>query len=361
MTIGGNKNKKTMRMPEAPHDAREVIMYRHDCQYGYKENVEINLPALTSFFNGCDREEPAIDTVSDLPVFPEFRALVLSDKEVLDKMLKAFPPEISELTFTNLYSWRKSFGYCIAACGEHILIAACKDNSMLVLDPIGPEAGKKAVIEHCFKLKPEGLKFAFIRLPESTVSLFRGEVDYVRQEDRDNFDYVYRTADLAELKGRKLDGKRNLVKHFREATEFEYQPLTQSDIPEALRFEDEWCDIKGCANSPGLSREREAMEEMLRNFQALGLSGGIIRVSGKVVAVALGERLNRTTCVIHVEKANSAFPGIYQAINMLYSQSGCAETEFINREQDLGIPGLRQAKQSYHPDHMVKKYTLRKD
>jgi hypothetical protein len=229
------------------------------------------------------------------------------------------------------------------------------------MEPIGPSSGKRTVIEHCLGNKPAGMTVTFIRLSESTASQFKEAAGYSIEEDRDNFDYVYRSADLAELKGRKLDGKRNLVKHFRETTDFEFLPLTQADIPEALSFEDEWCDIKGCANSPGLSREREAMEEMLRNFQALGLSGAVIRVSGKVVAVTLGERLNQTTCVIHIEKANSAFPGIYQMLNMLFSRSGCANVEFVNREQDLGIPGLRQAKQSYHPHHMVKKYTLKKD
>ena len=334
-------------------------MYNHESHCS--GHVESGQACRTSFFEGCFSLEVNSSCRNTLPIFPEFRPLLLSDKALLDGMLRRFPSELSELTFTNLFAWRKSFGFSIAAFGEHVLIASLKENTLLLMEPIGPSKGKRSVIEHCLRARTAGMKVAFIRLSESAAVQFKEVAGYSIEEDRDNFDYVYRTCDLAELKGRKLDGKRNLVKHFKETTDFEFLPLTPSDIPEALSFEDEWCDIKGCASSPGLSREREAMEEMLRNFQALGLSGGVIRVSGKVVAVTLGERLNQTTCVIHIEKANSAFPGIYQMLNMLFSRSGCAELDFINREQDLGIPGLRQAKQSYHPHHMVKKYTLRKD
>lgn len=335
-------------------------MYSHDCPCSNCEELQIEQTGQTLVLGSIDATDVDSPRQTDVPVFPTFRPLILSDKALLDCRFRQFPPEVSELTFTNLFAWRRAFNFSIAACGAHVLIAMVRDGAFFLMDPIGPFAGKKEVIEHCLRTKPEEMKVEFIRLPESTARLFSEGASYVIEEDIANFDYVYRTADLAELRGRKLDGKRNLVRRFRETTAFDYQLLTESDIAEALTFEQEWCDIKGCAQSAGLSREREAMEEMLMNFRALGLTGGVIRVSGKIVGVTLAEQLNQTTSVIHIEKANCAFPGIYQALNMLFAQSECHGLPFINREQDLGIPGLRQAKESYHPHHMVKKYTLKK-
>lgn len=336
-------------------------MYFHDCPHSSCEQLKIDQTGQTLFLDSIASGDVDIACQFDVPAFPSFRPLALSDKAFLDGMLRLFPTELSEFTFTNLFAWRKSFGFSIAAFGEYVLIASLKENGVFLMEPIGPSSRKKSVIEQLFRAKPADMNIRFNRLSEPTALQFKDETGFFIEEDRDNFDYVYRTADLAELKGRKLDGKRNLVKHFRENTDFEYAPLTQSDVPESLRFEDEWCDVKGCANSPGLSREREAMEEMLRHFQALGLTGGVLRVSGKIAGVTLGERLNQTTGVVHIEKANSVFPGIYQALNMLFAQSQCQGLTFVNREQDLGIPGLRQAKESYHPHHMVKKYVLKKD
>lgn len=298
---------------------------------------------------------------SSVPVYPHFRPLVLSDKPLLDCMFAIYSPEQSEYTFTNLFSWRKAYSFRISSAGDFILIASQKDDTLLLMDPVGPLAGKMEIIEHCFHARPSGTKIKFIRLPEMTATLFEGEPEYNVKDDRDNFDYVYRSSDLAELRGRHLDGKRNLVKRFNETTSYEYEPLTESGIAEALAFENEWCALKNCPISASLCNEREALEEMLKNFRTLGLTGGVIKVSGKVVAIALGEQLNHDTFVIHIEKANTAYPGIYQAINMLFAQSISKEIAFVNREQDLGLPGLRQAKESYHPHHMVRKYTLTRD
>ena len=100
------------------------------------------------------------------------------------------------------------------------------------------------------------------------------------------------------------------------------------------------------------------MQEMLTHFQALGVRGAMIEVNGKVEAVTLGEPLNPETFVIHIEKANGALVGIYQTINQAFCAKEATDFKYVNREQDLGVPGLRKSKESYHPCQMIKKYSL---
>lgn len=305
------------------------------------------------FAFGADRQ----DLIS-VPVFPRYRPLVLEDKPLFDGILRLFPPQVSELTFTNLFSWRRAYGFVVSSLLGYLLVGSSKGETLSLLDPIGPIPGKKAVIEECFKRSPDGAKLRFMRLPSETADLFAGDNNWAVEEDEDNSDYVYRAEDLIFLKGGAFDGKRNLIKRFQKSGNFEYAPLTEADIEESLSFQESWCQLRDCANTHGLATERQALQEMLVNFQALGLVGGVIRREGKIVALSLGEKLNPDTLVVHIEKADGSLPGVYQALNALFSASASAGLSFINREQDLGIPGLRQAKQSYHPHHMVRKYNL---
>jgi hypothetical protein len=109
---------------------------------------------------------------------------------------------------------------------------------------------------------------------------------------------------------------------------------------------------------PDLLAEDFAVHEALIHFEALGYQGGAILVNSVVEAFAMGEMLNQDTAVIHIEKANPDIPGLYAAINQLFSLNAWSRATYINREQDMGVEGLRKAKESYYPHHMVNKYTL---
>ncbi len=293
-----------------------------------------------------------------LPNFPACRPLILDDKPMFDRMLRCYPPEISELTFTNLFAWRNVYHFSVSSLFGYLIVLAEKEGALELLDPIGPLWGKRAVIEGCFQRTSPKTTIRFVKLPQLTTSMFADDNAYVLTQDRDNSDYVYRREDLTHLKGNNYDGKRNLIKRFNKSTSFQYLPLTESDIMDALGFVYQWCQNRGCDGNESLLHERQALEEMLLNFDALKISGGIIKVAGKVVALSVGECLNSDTLVVHLEKADGTWPGIYQAINMFFAQSEGEGFAFMNREQDLGIPGLRQAKESYHPHHMAAKYTL---
>jgi hypothetical protein len=296
--------------------------------------------------------------MNDIPFFPQVRPLALEDKLLIDKLLAAQQPEISEYTFTNLFAWRKAYDFCLSQAGEAVLVISCRDGRFNIFDPLCPKEKKRAVLEECFSSVSEPV--SFVRLPDQTVRIFGGDRAFVVTEERDHFDYVYRTQDLIALKGTAYDGKRNFIKRFKEAYAFEVRPIKQEDVESCFYFEEEWCLAKDCQRTEGLAREREAMHEILVHVEALGAQGAMILIDGKVEAVTLGEALNQETFVVHVEKANGSFVGIYQALNQMFCEQAALKYAFINREQDLGVAGLRQAKESYHPCRMVKKYTLRK-
>jgi hypothetical protein len=117
--------------------------------------------------------------------------------------------------------------------------------------------------------------------------------------------------------------------------------------------------LRRCAEDLSLGGEWDATREALRHFDRLDIKGGAILIDGKVEAFALGEHLNETTAVVHIEKANMEIRGLYAAINQCFCEKQWADTPFVNREQDLGEPGLREAKLSYNPDHLVAKFRVR--
>jgi hypothetical protein len=176
--------------------------------------------------------------------------------------------------------------------------------------------------------------------------------------DRDQSDYLYLTTELIQLSGRKYHRKRNHIKQFKEKYSYQYVPLTPEWIPECLRLETDWCDLRQCDVIQGLSNESAAIKEALTHFVDLGVRGGVILIEGKVQAFTLGEPLNPETVVIHIEKANPAHEGLYTMINQAFLENEWSGTSYVNREQDLGEEGLRKAKESYFPHHRVDKYTI---
>jgi len=177
--------------------------------------------------------------------------------------------------------------------------------------------------------------------------------------DRDDWDYVYLTSDLANLPGDKYHPKRNFIARCLSKHECKYVDIGPSEISDCLQLQTEWCGLRNCGVVPGLEAENVAIRTAFENFDYLGVTGGAVYVDGRLEAFTLAERLNSDTLVIHFEKANPEIEGLYQLINQRFCQEALKDFKFVNREQDLDIPGLRKAKQSYYPHHMVEKYIAR--
>ena len=173
---------------------------------------------------------------------------------------------------------------------------------------------------------------------------------------RDHFDYVYRTADLIELAGKGYRQQRNHTNYLLRTYKMTYEPMNESHVDSCLNLARNWCEARQCEETLSFASEGEATREALQNFRALGLDGGVILINGRVEAFTLGELLNRDTAVVHIEKANVEIRGLYAAINQQFCEKRWRNVPAINREQDLGEPGLRKAKLSYNPDHMIEKF-----
>ncbi|MGC9521111.1 MAG: DUF2156 domain-containing protein [Anaerolineae bacterium] len=300
--------------------------------------------------------------MSDVPEFPQFKCLTLEDREILHPRIWALQPATSELTFNNLYLWRSYYEFEWSIYGDWVLLIANeREGSVFALPPIGPSPRAEATEKVLTWLRDErGVAEPSVeRAGPALADELREQAGFTVEEVRDHFDYVYLTEDLAELSGRKYSAKRNHINQFTRYYRSEYRPVTSELVDECLALAEIWCEQRLCEEDLSLQHELSGIEDVLNNFERLELDGGAILIRGRVQAFALGELLNEETAVVHIEKANPEFKGIYPTMTKLYAQRWQDETRYINLEQDLGEPGLRRAKESYYPDHLAKKHRIR--
>jgi len=301
------------------------------------------------------------EKVTAIPSFPEMRPIELDDGSALRGMLADLGPEQSELTFTNLFIWREAYGLRLSRVGEAVAIFSWRADpeDSFLFPPLGAGANVEAVRRCLSHMAESGHRAVMARVTkEDLARLGLGEEEFQVEPDRDSWDYVYRVEDLVQLSGNRYHRKRNHIEQFSGRHEFTYRPLTRELVPACLELQDRWCDEKHCDLVATLRAEGRAVKEVLENVEVLGVTGGCIEVDGRIEAFTLGELLNSETVVIHIEKANAAFHGLYQVINQQFLEKQWSGVRYVNREQDMGVSGLRKAKEWYYPDHMVEKFTV---
>ena len=283
----------------------------------------------------------------------------MEDKALLDSLFRQMQPNMSELTFTNLYVWNETEPVQLTRVGDSVLLLRRRilDDGNLFFPPMG-----KQPIGHMLKQIEKGMTKNQLEM-----SLYSADTQeaqrlakegYAVKPDRKSWDYVYLSSDLANLPGDKYHSKRNFVSRCLQNNHCEYKKIDLAAVNECLKLQTEWCNLRKCDAPSGLEGENNAIKTAFNNYQQLGVMGGAIRVNDKLEAFTIAELLNNETAVIHFEKANPEITGLYQLINQWFCKNALTAFNFINREQDLGIPGLRNAKQSYHPHHMVEKYLI---
>ena len=178
------------------------------------------------------------------------------------------------------------------------------------------------------------------------------------EDDRPNYDYIYLTEDLKNLKGRAYHGKKNHLNYFKKNFEYEYVPMTSDMADDAMRFIAEFNARKEIPahEMELLKMEERAMDDVFRNQEAAGYRAGAILIDGKIQALAVGGKLGKETITEHVEKANINYRGLYPAINNEFCIHIASEAKYLNREEDMGIENLRKAKLSYKPVQILEKY-----
>ena len=269
------------------------------------------------------------------------------------------------MNFTNLYMWAKP--YNIRFCVQDDLLYMINEwqGQVSALQPIGAAEkmadGAKNLAD---MFAAEGVPFTMAGVEKKFADLLANcpKANFEITPDRNNFDYVYRAEDLINLAGRKYHSKKNHLNAFRKTyPDAEYLPITEEIITLCKLELNSWYKLRAAEeeDDPFIRYERAAIIEVLNNFTDFKLKGGAIRLQGRIIAFTFGERLNRDTAVIHVEKADPDVRGAYPAINQGFVEHEWSDMTYINREEDMGLEGLRKAKESYKPVKMIEKFNVR--
>ncbi|RBQ22245.1 hypothetical protein ALNOE001_19690 [Candidatus Methanobinarius endosymbioticus] len=283
-----------------------------------------------------------------------FKPISLSDKPIFDDYFNKTNFNNAEKNFSNLFMWRNTYEYEYAIINDCLCIKGKLRDSKKPFCHF-PYGGcdikdSLSLIKEVFKNEGHGLLIKPL-LPEMRKYLEKTSEDFTLIEDRDSFDYIYTSKKLITLSSSKLRNKRRWLKKFRENYDYTYEEINSNNVVEAKEF-----TIDIIKNSNNDIDEILAMEEMFDNLFELNIKGCIIRIGNEIVGVSTGEELTKNTVVIHCERANTNFEGIYNCINQEFCEKQWSDYEFINREEDLGIEGLRQAKLTYCPDLLLYKY-----
>ncbi len=280
----------------------------------------------------------------------EFNPVTLAHKEVYEAFYKKEYRQASDTAFTTPYIWSPSMCSAIFV-SDDILCIEGKSGAghpfyMMPQGDGDKEAFLRTLYERCHDLSiPFSLRW-ILKEELPLVQKVFGEKLTVTSV-RDGADYIYQTESLCTLKGKKLHGKRNHVNAFKTQYAYKTEAITESTLPLARAFVLERCRTK---------EEEAAMTKLFDAYFVLGLCGMLLYASDTLCAVTCGERINADTALIHLEKGDTAFTGVYPAVNQLFIQNFFSDTRFINREEDMGIEGLRKAKLSYHPAYLLEKF-----
>lgn len=290
----------------------------------------------------------------------DFHRLNFAQKEEYEKILFACPPRGCEYDFANLYLWGRQEAAFLHGC---VAFFSHFYGRSVYPYPIG-SGDRRAVLEEILQdAKDRGIPCRLAGLTEADKEelerWFPGK--FHLSSSRDSFDYVYAIDDLADLKGRKFQKKRNHVNRFRaEHPNYEVIPLTVCNLPMAQHMVNDWF-MKRMREDPhgDYLLENIALVRAFQNYAALGMDGILLLDGGKVLAVTMGSRMAPDTFDIHFEKALEDVDGAYTAVNQefaRYLRLKYPDVQYLDREDDMGLEGLRKAKLSYNPHHLVEKY-----
>ena len=291
----------------------------------------------------------------------EFNNISLDTKDTINKYIKPWNCENAEFSFPHLYIWGSNGKIQYAQKDNCLFLKLNFSTERPFLwppFPLNKDVDYKKALETAISyIKNENLNPSF----RSVCSPFKEMIsanfpDTLFCPTRNNFDYMYLSEKLITLKGKKLHAKRNHINKFIKLfPDFAYEPLAEDHYSECMKLYDNWCTDHKVVSSTQ-SDERDSVEKALLNLNALNLTGGCIRINGELKAFTIGEQVSADMCQIHIEKASKDFGGLYPLINQQYAQNNCNNVKYINREEDMGLEGLRKAKESYYPDKMVEKF-----
>ncbi|HHW49771.1 MAG TPA: DUF2156 domain-containing protein [Clostridiaceae bacterium] len=294
----------------------------------------------------------------------EFKPLELSDMDLFHKYLGEYSFSTYEYTFLTLYIWRKMCNVAYSIIDDALIIKkSTKSTGSYFMQPLG--------------YTKESLKNIVIKLDEirksrtDFKSLFRDvELPFINElidnfgynicicEDVNNFDYIYSSKQLISLSGRKYHRKKNLYNQFIKKYHYEVRELHDKYvIKDCIDFAEDWYYSREKKDEQ-LGFELESIKDILANREILNIKGIAVYVDGRIAGFSIGEKANSKMAIVHIEKGNLEYTGIYSFLNKTLVEKYFKDVNFINRQEDLGIAGLRKAKMSYNPVRLEKKFIV---
>ncbi|MGM9606000.1 MAG: DUF2156 domain-containing protein [Oscillospiraceae bacterium] len=267
---------------------------------------------------------------------------------------------ICDCTVGSTLMWRNYFDNCFAIVDDTLIFRSrYLDGQFAFTVPIGknPQLLLEQTEEYC---RDRGIPLEFCTVTPNDLELLRSRwPDLKVEENRDWYDYLYESRDMVEFAGRKYAAQRNHIHRFeRDCPDWSFERMTADHVEEVRSFYRGFLQER---TKEGETAQAEVGEifEVLDHFDAYAFLGGILRVDGKIVGISMGE-IVRDTLYVHIEKADVQYSGVYQKlVNCFAREYVTDEVRYINREEDVGDPGLRKSKLSYHPIALQEKYTVR--
>lgn len=283
----------------------------------------------------------------------DFRQVTMEDAEDFRNLYTQHPPEHSDYMHSIMIAWSHYMDYEICWAGDSMVIMTELEGKKRLRPPVGKDAMDH--LDEVLELAgTQDFEHVLSMIGEETLSRIKElkpELKFIGH--RDYAEYIYRTSDLADLPGKRYLKVRNYLNKFRRENNYQLENIDGGNISEVKDFLRRWCIQKGCKEDPFLIMERQATMFSLENMEELGLSGSVIRIDDSIEALSMYEKMSNSMLVTHYEKANFEIQGLYQAINNEVALLHRNSYEFMNRESDMGVPGLRKAKKKYGPDHML--------
>lgn len=289
-----------------------------------------------------------------------FKPIELGDKELFESYTLCNNYHNLEASFANIFIWRRLFNTMIATDDIAMYLYLDNGTESFMLPPYLSDCDSS--IEEALS-RAETFMISRGARPE-----LRGVTAQIRQkiehdcpvrytffEDRKNFEYVYNSSDLSALEGKKYHSKRNHINRLLSSHSAQYRRYTKDDYDECIRLFTVWAQSKG-GMTKSYSNELSAIKDALQYIDILRLTGGLLYVDGKLEAFTIGEKFGSDMAIIHIEKANPLIQGSYALINREFVRHEWYYLKYINREEDMGIEGLRKAKMSYRPVFLLEKF-----
>ena len=298
-----------------------------------------------------------------------FKDIDINSKSELEPYFKLVDYEASEYCFSTIYTWRHLFNTKYYIENDFAIILLEYEKNVFSIIPLCTKDKLLYVIDfvlNYIKNEYKRIQLKGINQEIADIIKINYKEKFIYEKERDLFEYIYDAESLRTLSGRKNKKKRNHVNTFLNLykNRYEYKLLEKENFEECLELIDRWEQNKENIESSGhkeLDEEILSIKEVFENYEKLKDNVKIagVYIDNKLEAFTIGEKINENIALIHIEKANQNIKGLYQYINQQFLLNEFPNVKYVNREEDLGLDGLREAKLSYHPCKFIEKYSIK--